>query len=400
MSRYLVVAGLFILSLITYIDRAAISGAKDLMASEIGLTDQAMGAVFSAFALGYAIAQVPSGWLADRYGPRVALSLIVLLWSVLTGLTGFVSQFGVLLAIRFLFGMAEAGAFPGAARAFHNWLPPSQHGRANGIMFAGSRLGAAGAFPMMAWLLGVFGWRAAFYVLAVPGILWVAGWWFLFRDRPGEPLAVPEAAAKKTQSFGGLMASRVMLLAMIQYFATNFTTFLTLSWMNPYLKQQFQLSAADAAWYSMWPLLFGASSQWITGTLIDRLYRSTWKPWSRAFPAILGFTMSGAGMIWLAAATTPETAVAAFVLAAFGADMTISPGWAFCLDIGGKNSGAVSGAMNMAGNFGSFVSANAFPFLFSATGGVEAYCWMTAAMSAVSIVCWLGMRRAQTIAAR
>ena len=74
MSRYLVVAGLFILSLITYIDRAAISGAKDLMASEIGLTDQAMGAVFSAFALGYAIAQIPSGWLADRYGPRAALS--------------------------------------------------------------------------------------------------------------------------------------------------------------------------------------------------------------------------------------------------------------------------------------------------------------------------------------
>jgi ACS family glucarate transporter-like MFS transporter len=259
-------------------------------------------------------------------------------------------------------------------------------------MFAGSRLGAAGAFPLMAWLLERFGWRSAFYVLALPGIVWVAGWWLLFRDRPAVPLsAAPRVSQEK--SFAGVMRSRIMALAMVQYFATNFTTFLTLSWMNPYLKQQFHLSAADAAWFSMWPLLFGASSQWITGTLIDRLYRSTWRSWSRALPAILGFTMSGAGMLWLAIANTPETAVAAFVLAAFGADMTISPGWAFCLDIGGRNSGAVSGAMNMAGNLGSFVSANAFPYLFNATGGVAAYCGLTAAMSLVSIACWLPMRR-------
>lgn len=390
MARYLLVAGLFILSLITYIDRAAISGAKDLMSAELGLSDQAMGAVFSAFALGYAIAQVPSGWLADRIGPRATLSLIVVAWSVLTWLTGAISNFSVLLAIRFLFGAAEAGAFPGAARAFHNWLPPSEHGRANGIMFAGSRLGAAGAFPLMAWLLGEFGWRSAFYVLALPGLVWVVGWWLLFRDRPAAPPAIEQP---KSKSFAGVMGSRVMALAMVQYFATNFTTFLTLSWMNPYLKQQFQLSAADAAWYSMWPLMFGAGSQWITGTLIDRLYQSRWKAWSRAFPAILGFVMSGTGMIWLAMAGTPQTAVAAFVLAAFGADMTISPGWAFCLDIGGKNSGAVSGAMNMAGNFGSFVSANAFPFLFGVTGGIGAYCGLTAAMSVISILCWLGMRR-------
>ena len=117
------VAALFVLSLITYIDRAAISTAKQPMARDLSLTDAQMGAVFSAFALGYAAAQMPSGWFADRIGPRRALAIVVVLWSLLTSLTGTMTRFGPLLAVRFLFGVAEAGAYPGSARVFYNWLP-------------------------------------------------------------------------------------------------------------------------------------------------------------------------------------------------------------------------------------------------------------------------------------
>ena len=111
-----------------------------------------MGAVFSAFALGYALAQIPAGWLVDRVGPRLMLGGVVSLWSALTALTGTVSSLGVMLAVRFWFGVFEAGAFPASARVFYNWLPSSERGRANGIIFSGSRLGAALAFPLMAWL--------------------------------------------------------------------------------------------------------------------------------------------------------------------------------------------------------------------------------------------------------
>src|SRR5215210_9231313 len=151
--RYLVVAALFLLSLITYIDRAAISTAKGPMARELGLSDAQMGAVFSAFALGYAAAQIPSGWFADRFGPRRALAIVVVLWSLLTSLTGMTSRFGPLMAVRFLFGVAEAGAYPGSARVFYNWLPAGERGIANGILFSGGLLGAAFAFPIYAWLL-------------------------------------------------------------------------------------------------------------------------------------------------------------------------------------------------------------------------------------------------------
>ena len=128
--RWVVVAALFVVSLITYIDRAAISSAKGALGADLGLSDDAMGAVFSAFALGYALAQVPAGWLADRFGPRLALSLVVAVWSVFTAATGMARTLGSLLAIRFLFGIAEAGAFPGAARAFRKCAAPRLSSRA------------------------------------------------------------------------------------------------------------------------------------------------------------------------------------------------------------------------------------------------------------------------------
>src|SRR3954466_2764856 len=129
--RFAVVFALFLLSMITYIDRVCISTAKDPIASELGLSDSAMGMVFSAFALGYALAQIPAGWFADKAGPRTALAVVVAVWSGLTALTGTARSLASLVAIRFLFGVGEAGAFPGSARAICNWLPVGERGRAN-----------------------------------------------------------------------------------------------------------------------------------------------------------------------------------------------------------------------------------------------------------------------------
>lgn len=392
MTRYSVVAGLFLLSLITYVDRAAISSAKDSVARDLQLSDQAMGAVFSAFALGYALAQTPSGWLADRFGPRVMLTGVVVLWSLLTAITGAVHSLAAMLLVRFLFGLAEAGAFPGAARAIYNWLPPSERGRANGIMFSASRWGAAAAFPLMAWLLHTWDWRWAFYLLALPGLIWAAGWMLLFRDQPHGPARVREVAMPAHGSLLEILGSRPLLLAMVQYFCVNFVTFLCLSWMLPYLKQRYALTSAEAAFYGMWPLLVGGAAQWVSGFLVDRLYGSHYRAWSRRLPAILGFAFAAAGIGAIPFAATPMAAAACFSVAAFGADLTISPSWAFCMDVGGSRAGAVSGSMNMAGNIGSFVSANAFPYLQALTGSTSAYFLMVAVMSVASALCWTGMR--------
>ena len=390
-ARAILLALLFALSWILYLDRAAISTAKDLVAGDLDLSNQAMGIVFGAFALGYALAQVPSGWFADRVGPRLALAAVVTGWSIFTALTGLARGFLSLVVIRFLFGVAEAGAFPGAARAFFNWLPPALHGRANGLIFSGSRLGAALSFPILAWILDTFGWRGAFLFLGIPGVLWALLWLGWFRDQP--PWEVPRAPeALGDIRLSRVFASRPMLLAMGQYFASNFTFFICLSWMHPYLMEHYRLSRERAAWFSMLVLLIGATAQWTAGFLVDRLYRSRYQRHSRRIPAMTGFLLSALALAAIRLTASPEAGVACFALATFGAEMTISPSWAFCIDLGGRKSGAVSGAMNTIGNFGSFVSASVFPLMNRWTGDATAYFLVAAALNLAAAVIWLGMK--------
>src|ERR1035441_9390278 len=346
-TRFMVVAGIFILAWILYIDRAAISSAKGSIASELHLSDQAMGAVFGAFLLGYSLMQIPPGWFPVGVGPRLALSSLVALWSLFTFLTGTVSHLALLLIVRLLFGMAEAGAFPGSARAFYNWLPPGERGIANGILFSGAMLGAGVWIERTARLIGAVGWRWAFYLLALPGFLWAVLWVTLFRDYPRRRLAEEQAASGAGMTFGQVFRSLPMVLAMVQYLAGNFTFYVGVTWMLPYLAEHFNLTAAEAANYAVAPLAAGAIANWMAGVIVDSLYRSRYRAWSRRLPGVLGFLLAAIGIYSVSLAGTPLAAVSGFAVAIAGVELTISPSWAFCMDIGGKRSGGVSGAMNM-----------------------------------------------------
>jgi ACS family glucarate transporter-like MFS transporter len=396
LKKHAIVGALFLLSMITYMDRVAISGATGPIEAELHLSDSAMGIIFSAFALGYAVAQIPCGWLADRLGPRIALTFVVALWSAMTALTGAAWNFNSLMTIRFLFGVSEAGAYPGAARAICNWLPPGSRGRANGILFSGSRVGGAVAFPLLAWMLTHWKWRTSFSILGVLGLFWAGCWVWWFRDHPEDAApslgpAVEPATQLTDVGAKSVLGSWPLILAMLQYFASNFTFFIGLSWMLPYLKRQFHLADSEAAAYAMTPLLAGALSQWFAGWMVDAIYRSRYRAWSRRIPAVIGFALSFAGLIALTRANSPGAAAACFTFAVFGSDMTVGPSWVFCADIAGTKVGSVSGAMNMVGNVGSFVSANAFPVLLAATGTSAAYFLVAAALNVLALFCWLGM---------
>ncbi len=391
--RYSVVAALFVLSLITYVDRVAISSAKEAVALDLQLSDKQMGLVFGAFSLGYALAQVPGGWLADRWGPRLALTAVVTAWSALTALTGAAWSLFSLVVIRFLFGIGEAGAFPGTARAFVNWLPQSERGRANGVFFSGSRVGAAMAFPMLAWMLSQTSWRVSFVILGVAGLVWAAFWFFRFSDHPENAPPPAPAPPQGAMSLRDAFTTTRFIPAMAQYFAGNFTFFLCLSWLNPYLKKTYSLSDAEAARLAMIPLLVGATCMWFTGWLVDCLFHSRrFHGWSRRLPAMIGFAMAATCLVAGSKAETAGLAVFWFTLATFGVDMTIAPSWSYCADVAGPNAGAVSAAMNMIGNIGSFISANAFPWLIAWTASAEAYFLLAAALNLASVLLWVRMR--------
>jgi ACS family glucarate transporter-like MFS transporter len=382
-----VVACLCSLAFLTIVDRVSISAAKSDMSADLGINDTAFGWVFGAFAVGYTLMMVPSGWLADRYGPRKTLALCVLLWSLLTALTGWVHGTGTLLIVRFFFGLAEAGAFPGAARAIASWLAVRQRGLAMGLLNTGSRLGAAFGLWGMSLSVLRFGWRLSFLLFGAVGILWALLWLTWFRDRPG-PNVQDSAPPKAQVSYSELLRSRSAYLILYQYFASQFTFFICFSWLLPYIRTRYELSGPTAGMYAAIPLYVGALANWISGTAVDKVYRMGHSALSRKLPAMFGFGLASIALAVAASLSSVSGFIVFFSLATFGVDLTLSPSWTACADIGGQHTGTLSGAMNMMGSVGSLVSAVAFPFLFGLTGDIKCYFYMAIALNLAGVACW------------
>ncbi len=409
--RFALVFSTFMLTVLLYVDRACISAAKNDICSDLGFGMTDFGWIMAVFTLGYALFQTPSGKLADSKGARGVIAGIVSIWSVLTAVTGLAWSYTSMLVIRFLFGAGEAGAFPALSKVVYNWFPIRERGIIQGINFSGSRLGAAFAMPMVAWLLVEIGWRHTFFVFGIFGVVFGALWYFLFRDKPESVKYIGDDELEYIQKnrqqsgtgpkvilpFSSIIKSAVMWKTMVQYICSNFTFYFSLTWMYPYIQERFQLGLVEAGFYTSIPLIGGAVGNWLAGILVDAIYRrGKWKL-SRSLPAIIGFSLSAIGMIMVTQVDSPVLSVAFMTLAVFGADMTLSPSWAFCIDVGKENAGAVSGTMNMAGNLGAFVTIIAFPYLFKWTGHYEPFFLICAGLSLVAILMWSTMNPEKAI---
>lgn len=407
-KRHCLVVATFILAMMLYVDRVCISAAKDSVQSDLELSDKQMGWVLSIFSLGYALCQTPGGMLADRFGPRRVLTCVVAFFSLLTGLSAAAYNYGSMLVCRLLFGVGEAGAFPGIARAVFSWIPMRERGMVQAINFSGSRIGAAFALPGVAYLVSEWGWRTTFVVLAVVGFGWAFIWYLWFRDDPTLHASITtherelilrerQPGADATDKLvrlplARLARSRDMQLMAAQYFASNFTFFFCLSWLFPHLKDEYNLATVETGFYASAPFLAGALGNWVAGAMVDAIYRKGHWALSRRLPAIVGFALAAGGMIASAYMTSVFGSIACLSVAVFGADMTLSPSWSLCVDMGRRHAGTVSGTMNMAGNLGSFVTALAFPYLQAWTGSTTPFFFIAAGLNIVAIVAWLAAR--------
>lgn len=414
-QRYWLVFLLFLHTVNTYMDRVCISAAKGDMQNDIaGLDDQMMGYVFGIFAVGYALFQIPAGWFSDRAGPRNALTIVVIVWSIFTAATGAVFTAISLLVVRFLFGVGEAGAYPGATRALYSWLPANERGLGQGLFHSGARVGAAASLVFMPMLIAVIGWRLTFVANALIGIVWGAVWWLWYRNDPSEHQSTNKAEVelireglkeeiardKDPVPYIQVVTSVDVLLAMFQYAASNITFFISITWLQPYLRATW---GDEYAYLASLPLLCGAVALWISGYSVTTLHRMGMPVASRRLPAMIGYSLGAIGLL-LCTQTAESNSVwlfiACFSLATFGVEMTLSPSWAFCMDIGGSRSGAVSAAMNMVGNMGAAVSAVAFPFFVAnvtipgfveKTGTANSFFVFAATMNALAVAAWIFM---------
>src|SRR6266849_4246601 len=184
MGRWYVLVLISLMYLITYLDRVNISTAAPVISKEFGFDKITMGVIFSAFGWAYAMFQVPGGWLGDRFGARNVLTVIVSYWSAMTAATAVASGAASFMVLRFLFGMGEAGAFPGATRAMQLWYPRHERGFVQGVTHSASRLGAAIAPPLVVLIMTTWHWQAVFYISGAVGLVWALLWFLTYRDFP------------------------------------------------------------------------------------------------------------------------------------------------------------------------------------------------------------------------
>ena len=363
-ARFTLLRLTFTLSIITYIDRVCVSTAAPDIRAALHLSPAQMGWVFSAFTLAYAVFEIPSGWLGDTMGPRKVLTRIVLWWSAFTMATGFVWNYLSILIARFLFGAGEAGAFPNMSRSLARWFPLRERGMAHGVIFMGSRLGGALTPLLVGPLIGVAGWRRAFWIFGTVGIVWCVFWWRWFRDdpedhpdvTPGELALIREAEpeTKARLAFESLLDVNLLWICLM-YFCFGYCLYFYLTWLPTYLRdgRGFNSSAMNAIHTVV--LLCAAAASIFGGQLTDKLTKRYGLRVGRAI-GVVAMPLSALALTVAALTGSAGMAAAAMVVAASAGDLCLSPSWAMCHDVGGEASGTVTAVMNTFGNIGGALS--------------------------------------------
>ncbi len=386
--RYTVMSLLCGLAFVLYIDRICIGQAASVMMQDLGISKSHWGWVGVAFQIAYAIFEPTTGHWGDRYGSRRVLIRIVLWWSLFTALTGAVWKFSweitteiaitsfmLLLAIRFLFGAGEAGALPNAARVISIWFPPGRRGPAQALISACAQIGGMTAPWVTAFFIShpSIGWRLSFVIFGALGLVWIAIFWWFFRDDPklhpsvnaeelayiasGRDESIKVQAAHLTIPWGNVLTNQNIYLLGFANACSSFYSYMLFSWFPTYLKQGRGLTESQSGWLGSLPYLFGATGVLLGGYMGDFLTRRLGS--RRLALGLMGTIGLGvAGVLVGSSVYADNPAVAVFLCSAgyFFAYIQLAAWWAAMSDVGGRNLGAMFGLCNMIGLSGGAIS--------------------------------------------
>lgn len=369
-GRHVVLAFVVAAYMITYMDRVNLASAVPVIQRDMGFSMITFGWIFAAFRWGYALFQIPGGWLGDKLGGRKALSIVVVWWSVFTSFTAFSWNATVMGVCRFFFGMGEAGAFPIATRSLSGWLLPTERGFAQGLTHAASRVGAALTPALVVLLILRFGWRFPFFAFGLLGLGWAVLWYWYYRDTPAQHPGVNAAerqlieqsvgvrhATARAVPWAQLFRSPSLWALSLMYFCYGYSIDIYLDWFPKYLNDHRGFNLKQMGLYASLPLLAGAAGDILGGLVSDRLAsRFGNLKLARRGVAITGFVLAA---IFIVPATLTPNSVASVwysCVAVFGLEVTVGVAWAIPLDIGGDFAGSIAAVMNTFGNLGSAVS--------------------------------------------
>jgi MFS transporter, ACS family, glucarate transporter len=308
---------LFGLSCASYVERMNISVAAELMMPALSLSKGDMALIFNSFLIGYAIFQVPAGWLGDRFGSRLVLGASSFLWGLLTLLSGLLpgtalrTAFGtiaLLWLLRFLLGTTEASTYPVAAQAVHRWMTPSRRGTGNSLMLMGSSVASALTAPFVSWSMLRYGWRASFYLTSIAAFAISLLWLSFTRTSPAKDDRT--TAPVSSQQTGSSLNINVVLLA-LSYMSEGYLLFMFVSWLYIYLVEVRGFSLARGGVVASLPWIAAIVATPLGGVLSDRLSVRFGRVHSARILIMTGYMLSGTLLLTAAEAHSRLSAVLA-----------------------------------------------------------------------------------------
>jgi ACS family glucarate transporter-like MFS transporter len=376
------------------------------------LGNQRLGWIFSAFLIGYAGFQVPAGWLASRFGPRLVITWGVVWWGVATAITtliprGISEAVILLIAIRFALGAGEAVIYPAANQFVARWVPVQERGLINGLIFAGVGAGSGLTPPLLAWFILHHGWRSAFWFSAVIGVIAGAVWWWAARDTPEEDPSVsaselnviregitqdkaltPAGSAHAAISWRAILSRRDLPALIISYFGFGYTAWIFFSWFFLYMAQVRGFNLKASAWFSTLPFLSMTIGCLAGGVISDRLTRTYGLRVGRCGLASVAFFFTAIFLVLGSRVQSPQ--LAGVILAGGAGALYVSQSsfWSVSADIAGRNSGVFSSMVNMGAQVGGAVTASLTPWVAQRFGWTTSFA-IAAALAVVGALLWM-----------
>ena len=419
--RWWMLAGLASFSFVSYLDRANISVAAELMIPALRISKVQMGQIFTSFLIGYAIFQVPAGFLGDKLGARITLAASALMWALATIATGllplllagaFTLTFFALWIVRFLLGISEATTFPVGNRVVHNWMPPQERAFGSSLFMLGTCTASAVASPLVSWLMLRFGWQMSFFLTSVPAFVIAIAWYRYSRDTPKEHEGVNSielAHIRADEDHGSatqenlplllLLRQRNVLLLILSYVSEGYVLFIFVFWLYIYLVEERHFTMLRGGWVAAIPWLAAVALAPVGGLACDRLGAKYGRLAGARIVVMVGYTLSGLLLFLAAYAGTPWVSVSALSLSIGFLMAAESSFWATATHLGRASVGALSGVMNAAGVVGGIISTSLVPVL------VEHFGWLTAlgsgtVMGLFCVVVWIAIREPSPVSER
>ncbi|MFC7394004.1 MFS transporter [Scopulibacillus cellulosilyticus] len=395
----------FLIGLIAYMDRSNISVVATPMMHDFHMNKVEFGFLNSLYSLGYAIAQIPSGLLSERYGSRFIVAFAMFWWSVFTIFTAVARSYGVLGAVRFLFGIGEGPMYPGNAVFNTYWFRKQEKGRASSALLAGSYFGPVIAPIITIAIYNAWGWHAVFYVFGLIGFIVTVIWFLLGRNKPEEHPKISkeelelileertvEKEKKKVAPWGKLLANPRFWIFGLQYFVTLYIVTLFLVWLPTYFQEARHMSLANSGFAASLPWLAIFITVMTGGAISDKMVKNgKSKMAARGGLAIGGLIIFAVSMYLASHSTTAAMNILWLTISLGALGFPVVTSWASALDLGNEYSGSVSGWMNFWGNLGAFLSPLVCGWL-SQTIGWEWTLLFSIIPILISIFMWLGIK--------